>query len=98
MLSIIITILIAQNFYFLDRNNTAQETIDNIHTRKIDVVMRLSKVVRERSLLMVTMYLSNDPWEQDKIFARFHKLKLVFLKLHGEMQELGFAENVKITF
>ena len=97
-MSIIITILIAQNFYFLDRNNSAQETIDNIHTRKIDVVMRLSKVVRERSLLMVTMYLSNDPWEQDKIFGRFHKLKLVFLKLHNEMQELGFATNEKILF
>ncbi|MCW8901485.1 MAG: GGDEF domain-containing protein [Gammaproteobacteria bacterium] len=98
LLSIIIAILLAQNFYFLDRNNTTQATIDNLYTRKIDIVMSLSKVVRERSLLMVMMYLSSDPWKQDEIFGRFHKLRLVFLGFHNEMQELGFAENEKILF
>lgn len=98
MLSILIAILIALNFYFLDRNNSTQAKIDNIHNRKVDVVMRITKVVRERSLHMVTMYLSRDPWERDEIFRKFHKLKLVFLDLHKEMQILGFAENEKALF
>lgn len=95
---ILISMLIALNFFFLDRNNSTQAKIDNIHHRKVDVVMRLTKVARERSLLMVTMYLSRDPWEQDEIFGKYHKLKLVFLDLHKEMQILGFAENERVLF
>ena len=90
--------LIALNFFFLDRNHSTQEKIDNINNRKVDVVMGLTKVARERSLFMVTMYLLRDPWEQDKIFGKYHKLKLVFLKMHEEMQILGFTENEKVLF
>lgn len=91
-------ILVVQNFYFLEKNHSIQENVENTHNRKVDVIMRLTKVVRERSLHMVTMYLSRDPWEQDEIFQKYHKLKLVFLELHEEMQRLGFAENEKVRF
>lgn len=93
-----IAILIAQNFYFLDRNNTAQAKIDNIYNRKVDVIMLMSKVVRERSLHMVTMYLSDDPWIQDEIFMTFHKLRLVFVDLNTELKSLGLVENEKDLF
>lgn len=93
LLLLLIVIGVLQNFYLLDKTHSTQSQIDNIHNRKVDVVMRLSKVVRERSLYMVTMYLSKDPWEQDEIFTKYHRLKLVFLELHAEMQELGFAED-----
>jgi len=98
LLSLFILLLVAQNFYLLDKNHTTQATVDNVHNRKVDVIMRLSKVVRERSLHMLTMYLSNDPWKQDEIFTKFHKLKLVFLELRNEIQTLGFADNERVLF
>lgn len=94
----LITLLIAQNIYFLNKNNTAQADINNIYNRKLDVIMLMSKIVRERSLHMVTMYLSQDPWERDEIFISFHKMKLVFLDLHKELRSLGLAENEKALF
>jgi len=60
--------------------------------------MRMSKVVRERSLNIVTMYLSGDAWERDEIFIKFHKLKLAFLKLNNEMKVLGLLENEENIF
>jgi len=94
----LIALLIAQNIYFLNKNNTIQSDISNIYNRKLDVVMLMSKIVRERSLHMVTMYLSLDPWERDEIFTSFHKMKLVFLDLHKELKSLGLAENEKALF
>lgn len=98
LLLLLIIIIVAQNFYLLGKTHNSQAQIDNIHNRKIDVVMRLSKVVRERSLYMVTMYLTEDPWKQDELFTKFHRLKLVFLELHNEMQKLGFEKNERVLF
>ena len=72
--------------------------INENYNRKLDVVMLMSKVVRQRSLKMVTMYLSDDAWEQDKIFTDYHKLKLVFLELKDELKTLGLMNNEKILF
>ncbi len=94
----LITLLIVQNIYFLNQNNTTQTDINNIYNRKLDIIMLMSKIVRERSLHMVTMYLSQDPWERDEIFTSFHKMKLVFLDLHKELSSLGLAENEKALF
>ncbi len=94
----LITLLIVQNIYFLNKNNTTLSIIDDVYNRKIDVVMLMAKVVRERSLNMVMMYFSDDPWEQDKIFIQFHKLKLVYLKLNKELKKLGLSDNEKNIF
>jgi len=95
---VIISVLIFQNIYFLEKNNAIQSNIDKVYTRKIDVIMRMTKIVRERSLHMLTMYLSKDEWENDKIFLEFHKLKLVFLKLNDELKNLGLHETEKTLF
>ena len=94
----LITLLIVQNIYFLNKNNATQADINNIYNRKLDIIMLMSKIVRERSLHMVTMYLSQDPWERDEIFTSFHKMKLVFLDLHNELRSLGLADNEKALF
>jgi len=94
----LITMLILQNIFFLNKNNINQADINNIYSRKLDVIMLMSKIVRERSLHMVTMYLSPDPWERDEIFTSFHKMKIKFLDLHKELRALGLAENEKALF
>lgn len=94
----LIAFLIAQNIYFLEKNNSMLSHINENYNRKLDVVMLMSKVVRQRSLQMVTMYLSDDAWEQDKIFTDYHKLKLVFLELRDELTTLGLMNNEKILF
>jgi len=98
LMLVFITILIVQNIYFLDKNNTIQSNIDKTYNQKIDVIMRMSKVVRERSLHMVTMYLSDDDWEKDRIFIDFHKLKLVFLKYNAELKSLGLYKDEQTIF
>ena len=95
---ILIVFLSVQNIYFLNKNNSTLSKIDEIYNRKIDIAMRMSKVVRERSLNIVTMYLSGDAWERDEIFIKFHKLKLAFLKLNNEMKVLGLLENEENIF
>jgi len=47
---------------------------------------------------MLTMHLSNDPWEKDELFLSFHKLRPTFITLHTELQTLGLAENEKVFF
>lgn len=94
----LIAFLILQNIYFLKKNNSTLSNIDANYNRKLDVVMLMSKVVRERSLYMVTMYLSDDAWERDEIFTKFHKLKLVFLKLNDELKDIGLLVNEKTLF
>jgi len=94
----LIAILIAQNIYFLKKNNSMLSHIDENYNRKLDVVMLMSKVVRERSLSMVTMFFSDDAWERDEIFLDFHKLKLVFLTLNTELKSLGFMDNERILY
>ena len=93
-----LAILIAQNIYFLKQTNSTQAKIETIYYRKLDVIMSMSKVVRERSLYMLTMYLSDDAWKRDKIFFKFHQLRLVFIRLHKELKSLGLAENEKALF
>lgn len=94
----LIVILIAQNIYFLEKNNSMHSRIDDNYNRKLNVVMLMSKTVRERSLDMVTMFFSDDAWEKDDIFIHFHKLKLVFLSLNNELKALGLVDNERILY
>ena len=93
-----IATLVIQNIYFLDKNNDVLSSININHNHKLDLIMLMSKSARERSLSMVEMYLSTDPWERDKVFSNFHKLKLVFINQKDELQKLGLANNEKIIF
>lgn len=98
LMLVFIVFLFASNLFFLDRNNSIQSNIDNTFNRKLDVITSMTRIVRERSLYMLTMHLSLDPWEQDEIFLAFHKLRPVFLDLHSELKSLGLAENEKELF
>lgn len=93
-----LAILIAQNIYFLKLTNSTQAEIETIYYRKLDVIMLMARVVRERSLNMLTMYLTDDAWKRDEIFIRFHQLRPVFMHLHSELKSLGLAENEKALF
>lgn len=94
----VIALLIAQNIYFLDKTSSTLLTIDTHHNRKIDVIMSMTNVVRERSLLMVTMHFSNDAWKKDELFIKFHKLRPVFIELKNEFEILGLLENEATLF
>lgn len=94
----LIIILVAQNIFLLEKNNSVLSNIDDDYNRKLDVIILMSKIVQQRTLHMVTMYLSRDAWEQDKIFTDFHKLKLDFLKLNNELKFSGLEDNEKILF
>ena len=98
LMLVIVASLITLNIYFLDKNNSTQSRLDKSYNRKIDVIMLMTKTVRERSLHMLTMYLSKDVWEQDKIFLEFHKLKLVFLKLNDELKAIGLSDEEKVLY
>ena len=92
----VIAFLIVQNIYFLNKTSSTLLAIDQHHNRKVDLIMSMTNVVRERSMLMVTMYFSNDPWERDEIFIQFHKLKLVFINLKNELNALGLADDERV--
>jgi len=91
-------LLFSQNIYFLERNNRILVEIDSTYNHKLDLVMSMSKVARERSLTVVTMFLSLNPWEVNKKFAEFHLSKITLSKLRAELEELQLVENEKIIF
>lgn len=98
LMLVFIVSLFASNLFFLERNNSTQANIDKTFNRKLDVITHMSKIVRERSLLILTMHLSQDPWKQDELFIAFHKLRPVFLKLHSELKSLRLMDNEKALF
>ena len=78
-----IIILVASNFYFLNTNNENLELIESFHNRKLDIISRMTHIVRERSLVMLAMYVEDDEWKIDEQFMKFNSLAAEFIRLRN---------------
>lgn len=87
-----IIILIFSSLYFLKTTNDNLAEVDNFHNRKLDIILRMTHIVRERSMVMLTMYLEDNVWNVDDLYMRFNRLALDFTQLRDQLIMLGLTE------
>lgn len=71
---------------------TLRNKIDIINQRdlaKVVVLHKMGRIVRERSLRMYAMYVSQDIWIRDEEYQRFYALGRDFIHLRDELMQLG---------
>lgn len=83
-----IVVLVVSNFYFLKSTNYNLTEVDNLHNKKLDIILRMTHIVRERSILMLTMYLDDDVWKVDEQYMKYNKLARDFILLREQIQTL----------
>lgn len=83
-----IAILLIVNLFYFNRLNNNLSTVNDIHNRKLDIITQMSRIVRDRSLTMLNMYLSEDVWYIDEQYLHFHNLAAEFIELRGLLQQL----------
>ncbi|MDZ7660970.1 diguanylate cyclase domain-containing protein [Thiohalophilus sp.] len=88
-----ILILVIVNLFYFDRLNTSLSSINENHNHKLDIITQMSRIVRDRSLTMLNMHLSNDPWYIDEQYMRFHRLAPEFIVLRKRLRELPLAAD-----
>ena len=86
-----IVVLVASNFYFLNNTNKNLADIDNAYNQKLDIMSRMTHIVRERSLLMLAMYVEDDEWLVDEKYMKFHALAGEFMQLRERLEAIGLT-------
>ena len=83
-----IAILLIVNLFYFNRLNNSLSASNDIHNRKLDMITQMSRIVRDRSLTMLNMHLSDDVWYIDEQYLRFHNMASEFIELRGLLQQL----------
>jgi diguanylate cyclase (GGDEF)-like protein len=86
-----LVVLVASNFYFLKMTNENLAIIENTYNRKLDILSRMMHIVRERSLVMLAMYVEDDEWAIDEQFMKFNALAMRFIRLRKQLSEVGLT-------
>ena len=91
-----IFILAASNVYFLNNTNENLAAIEDFHNRKLDIISRMTHIVRERSLVMLAMYVEEDEWKIDAMYMKFNSLAAEFIQLRDRLKSLGLSSSEQI--
>ena len=94
-LMVSLTIIGLSHMASINRN---LETITHQHNARADILSSLRRIVRERSLSMYSIYLSDDAFRRDDEFLRFHALAESFIKLRGELETMGLLAEQKPVY
>lgn len=81
------------NIYLTSRVNSNFEIIEKDLEEKLNIVMRMTNVARQRSALMLSMHNETDDWKIDEEFQRFHKLALDFISLREQLEKKGLSDR-----
>lgn len=90
--------MVVANVYALHTNNQALRHLDEHHNQKLIHILKLEEIARERSVAMLTMYMSDDAWERDEQFSLFHRLAVEFLKHRALLLEIGLTPSEQTLF
>ncbi|MDH5178396.1 MAG: diguanylate cyclase [Gammaproteobacteria bacterium] len=90
-----IVILILANLYFLHSTNRHLDAIDKQYNQKLDIILRMTYLVRERSMIMLTIYLDDDPWSVDEHYLKYYQLAVDFITLRDRLLAQGLTPEEK---
>lgn len=86
-------VLVVFNLYLLDHANRSLGDLDTVRTRKLQLISTMTNVARERSALMLKMYIENDFWAQDEHYRRFSKIAGDFIAARDRLVEKGLEPS-----
>jgi diguanylate cyclase (GGDEF)-like protein len=84
-------VLVVFNLYLLDHVNRNLGDLDAVRSRKLQLVSGMANIARERSALMLKIYIEKDMWQQDAYHQRFYSIAGDFIKARDEFRETGLA-------
>ncbi len=88
-----VMVLVFVNLFYFNRLNNTLSTINDVHNRKLDIITQMSQIVRDRSLLMLKMHLSEDVWHIDEQYMHFHAMAPRFIQLRDRLKELPLSPD-----
>lgn len=89
----LIVVLALTNLYLLRSTSKQLASIDDVNHRKLDIVLRMTHIVRERSMVMLTMFIDDDMWRTDENYMKYNKLALNFIQLRDQLNEVGLTKE-----
>ena len=78
--------------------NHSLETISQQHNARVDLLVSMRRIVRERSLAMYAIYLTKDPFEKDDEFMYFNALAENFITLRYRLEAMGLLPEQTPVF
>ncbi|MDZ7805441.1 GGDEF domain-containing protein [Thiohalophilus sp.] len=88
-----VMVLVFVNLFYFNRLNNTLSTINDVHNRKLDIITQMSQIVRDRSLIMLKMHLSEDVWHIDEQYMHFHAMAPRFIQLRDRLKELPLSPD-----
>ncbi|MCI0505457.1 MAG: EAL domain-containing protein [Gammaproteobacteria bacterium] len=76
----------------------AMETITIERAERINIITAMRRIVRERSLTMYAIYLTEDAFSRDDEFMHFNALAEQFIKLRTQFEEAGVLPQQQAMF
>ena len=73
--------------------NQSLESISQEHNARVDLLVSLRRIVRERSLTMYAIYLTDDPFQKDDEFMYFNGLAENFIELRYRLEAMGLLDQ-----
>lgn len=93
-----LVLLVASNLLFMNKMNNDLVAVDNHESRKLYLVLQIEEIIRQRSLSMMAIYLSDDIWFRDSEYLRFHEMAATFITLRNELLDAGLSQEEKTAF
>jgi diguanylate cyclase (GGDEF)-like protein len=94
---VFLTVLVFVNLYYHHRMNITLSNINDTYNRKLDIIAQMSRIVRDRSLSMLNMYLSDNTWEIDKQYMDFHQQAVRFIDLRDRLAKMPLSGDERIA-
>ncbi len=94
----LIMVLTAIGLRHMASINTDLETVASRHYERTAILTAMHRIVRERSLSMYYIYLTEDPFARDDEFMHFNDMAEDFIKLRLRFTEAGIPEREQALF
>jgi len=88
-------ILVTLNILLFNRVNSSLNQIDETRAQKLELVRKMKRIIRERSLVMIDMASEHDVFAFQDKYARFHGIANEFIQARKELVDSGLTELEK---
>jgi len=82
-------VLILLNLFLVQRIDSQLENIDEVRAQKVELLKKMKKIVRQRSIVMVELAAEKDVWEFQDNYLYFHRLAIDFINARETLGRLG---------
>ncbi len=91
-------VMVGANIILTNHVNNNLKKIDDTREKKLNLILNMSQIARERSAIMLRMYVEEDTWKIDNDFFRFHKLAIKFISYRKQFQKTGLTTAEESIF